>query len=183
MSVLREEYEQTIRPQLQEKGGYRNCMEVPRLTKISVSCGIGSDKDREVFDEATKLLTEITGQRPVTTRARKSVANFNLRRGMNVGLQVTLRRQRMYDFFYRLVNVCLPSVRDFRGLSPKAFDGHGNYSMGLSEHSIFPEIDLDKMQHTIGMNINIVTTAKTNDEAFELLSMMNVPFANEEDQE
>jgi len=151
--------------------------EVPKITKIVVSSGIGSDKDREVFDEALRTLADIFGQRPMITKAKISVAGFKLREGQNVGVAVTLRGQRMYDFLYRLVNVALPRVRDFRGVSSTAFDGAGNYSLGLNEQSIFTEIDLDKMKYTIGMNITIVTTAKTNDEGLELLTMLGMPFA------
>jgi len=151
---------------------------VPKISKIVVSSGIGSDKDREVFDEALRTLGDIVGQRPMITKAKISVAGFKLREGQNVGVAVTLRGQRMYDFLYRLINVALPRVRDFRGVSSTAFDGGGNYSLGLNEQSIFTEIDLDKMKYTIGMNITIVTTAKTNDEGLELLTMHGMPFAH-----
>ena len=152
-------------------------MNAGKITKIVVSSGIGSDKDREVFDEALRTLSDIVGQRPMITKAKISVAGFKLREGQNVGVAVTLRGQRMYDFLYRLVNVALPRVRDFRGVSSTAFDGAGNYSLGLNEQSIFTEIDLDKMKYTIGMNITIVTTAKTDDEGRELLTMLGMPFA------
>ncbi len=178
MSVQYTEYKEVIRPQLMEKGGYKNLLEVPKLVKIVLSTGVGTSADREVFDEATKLFSDITGQRPVTTKARRSVANFKVREGMNVGVAVTLRGRRMYDFYYRLVRIALPRVRDFRGVSRKAFDGFGNYSLGISDQSIFTEVNLDKMKHTIGMNVTMVTTAKTDAEALELLTMMGMPFAS-----
>ena len=153
-------------------------MEVPRLTKIVVNTGIGTNKDRDVFDEAVRTLSEITGQRPIVAKSRVNVAGFKLRKGNNVGVYVTLRGKKMYDFFLKLVNVALPRVRDFRGISPKSFDGRGNFNMGISDQSIFTEVNLDKMKHTIGMDIAIVTSAKTDKESFELLSMMGVPFRN-----
>jgi large subunit ribosomal protein L5 len=177
MSVLMHTYRNDILPELRTKRDYGNVQEVPKITKIVVSSGIGSDKDREVFDEALRTLSDIVGQRPMITKAKISVAGFKLREGQNVGVAVTLRGQRMYDFLYRLVNVALPRVRDFRGVSSTAFDGAGNYSLGLNEQSIFTEIDLDKMKYTIGMNITIVTTAKTDDEGRELLTMLGMPFA------
>ena len=177
MSVLMHTYQNDILPELRTKRGYGNVQEVPKITKIVVSSGIGTDKDREVFDEALRTIGDIVGQRPMITKAKLSIANFKLREGQNVGVAVTLRGQRMYDFLYRLINVSLPRVRDFRGVSATAFDGAGNYSLGLNEQSIFTEIDLDKMKYTIGMNITIVTTAKTDDEGLELLTMLGMPFA------
>ncbi|MDP7395667.1 MAG: 50S ribosomal protein L5 [Lentisphaeria bacterium] len=177
MSVLMDTYRNDILPELRTKRGYGNVQEVPRITKIVVSSGIGSDKDREVFDEALRTLGDIVGQRPIITKAKTSIAGFKLREGQNVGISVTLRGQRMYDFLYRLINVALPRVRDFRGVSSTAFDGAGNYSLGLNEQSIFTEIDLDKMKYTIGMNVTIVTTAKTDEEGLELLTMLGMPFA------
>jgi large subunit ribosomal protein L5 len=163
-------------PKLMESRGYQNLLEVPKLSKVVISTGVGTAKPRETFDEAVRVLSAITGQRPVIAKSRVSVAGFKLREGQNVGVFVTIRGQRMYDFLYRLINVGFPRVRDFRGISSKAFDGFGNYSVGLTDQTIFTEIDLDKMKHTIGMNITIVTTAKTNDEAFELLTLMGMPF-------
>jgi large subunit ribosomal protein L5 len=177
MSVLKEEYNQTIRPKLIEKRGYKNLHQAPKLTKIVLSSGIGSDKDREVFDETIRLFEDITGQHPVICKAKKSVANFKLREGTNVGVKVTLRGERMYEFFYRLVRVALPRVRDFRGINGSSFDGQGNFSMGITDQSIFTEVNLDKMKHTIGMNITICSTAPTNEECYELLEMMGMPFA------
>jgi len=176
MSVFHEHYRKEVLPELMKQRGYRNQLEVPKLVKIVISTGVGTSKDREVLDEAVRTLAAITGQRPVVTKARKSVANFKLREGMNVGAAVTLRGERMYDFLYRLINVALPRVRDFRGVSRKAFDGSGNYSMGVNDQSIFSEVDLDKMKHTIGMNITIVTTARTNEEGLALLTLLGMPF-------
>jgi large subunit ribosomal protein L5 len=178
MSVLMERYRSEILPELQTKLGGRNVNAVPKLTKIVVSSGIGTDKDREVFDEALRTISDITGQRPVTTKARNSIANFKLREGMNVGVCVTLRGKRMYDFLYRLVNIGLPRVRDFRGVSRTAFDGSGNYSLGLPDQTIFTEVNLDKMKHNIGMNVTVVTTAATNEEGLELLTMLGMPFSH-----
>jgi large subunit ribosomal protein L5 len=178
MSVLMEIYRSEILPELQTKLGGRNVNAVPKLTKIVVSSGIGADKDREVFDEALRTISDITGQRPVTTKARNSIANFKLREGMNVGVCVTLRGKRMYDFLYRLVNVGLPRVRDFRGVSRTAFDGSGNYSLGLPDQTIFTEVNLDKMKHNIGMNVTVVTTAANNEEGLELLTMLGMPFSH-----
>jgi large subunit ribosomal protein L5 len=176
-SVLYKEYLEVIRPKLMESLGRKNALAVPRLKKIVVSSGVGASKEPAVFDEAVKLLGDITGQRPVITKARQSVANFKVREGMNVGVTVTLRGRRMYDFLYRLINISLPRVHDFRGLSPKGFDGFGNYSLGVSDQSIFTEVNLDKMKHTIGMNVCIVTTAKTNEAGLALLTQLGMPFA------
>ncbi len=177
MSALKEEYLQTIRPKLMEKHGHKNVHSAPKIEKVVLSTGIGTDKDREVFDEASKLFEDITGQRPVICKSKKSIAGFKLREGTNVGVKVTLRGKRMYDFLYRLMRVALPRVRDFRGVPGKAFDGRGNYSMGITEQSIFTEVNLDKMKHTIGMNIAICTTAESNEECYDLLEMMGMPFA------
>jgi large subunit ribosomal protein L5 len=176
MSVLREQYRKEVLPELMKQRGYRNPLEVPRLVKVVISTGVGTSKDREVLDEAVRTLAAIAGQRPVVTKARKSVANFKLREGMSVGAAVTVRGVRMYDFLYRLINLGLPRVRDFRGVSRKAFDGAGNYSMGIADQTIFSEVDLDKMKHTIGMNITIVTTARTNEEGLALLTLLGMPF-------
>ena len=177
-SSLYETYKNEIVPRLKEKRGYTNPMEIPRLLKIVVNTGVKTDKDREVMTTAVDTLATITGQKPVITKSRMNISNFKLRKGMAVGACVTLRRGAMYNFLYRLVNIVLPRVRDFRGISPKSFDGVGNYNFGLSEQSVFTEIDLDKVKHTIGMNITIVTSAKTDEEAKDLLSMMGMPFAN-----
>lgn len=177
-STLYEQYTKTVAPQLKEKRGYKNPMEVPRITKIVVNTGVGTDKDREVLQAAVDTLASVTGQKPVITKSRLNISNFKLRKGMAVGASVTLRRGVMYNFLNRLINVVLPRVRDFRGLSPKAFDGAGNYNFGITDQSVFTEIDLDKVKHTIGMNISIVTTAKTDDEARDLLALLGMPFAN-----
>jgi len=176
-SALKEQYDATIVPELKKLRGYGNTFDVPRLDKIIISTGIGTDQPQEMFAEAVTAFGEITGQRPVISKARVSIANFKLREGMPVGVFVTLRGRRMYDFLYRLINVAMPRVRDFRGLSPKSFDGFGNYSFGITDHTIFTEINLDKVKHTIGMNVAIVTTAKTNDEGRDLLSQLNMPFS------
>ncbi len=176
MSQIVTKYKDEIIPKLQASCGYKNVLQVPKIVKIVISSGIGTGKDRDVFDEAIRTLGEITGQRPCITKARVNVAGFKLRKGSNVGVAVTLRGKRMYDFFTRLVNIALPRVRDFRGISPKSFDGRGNFSMGIADQTIFTEVNLDKMKHTIGMNINIITTADTNEEGFQLLSLMGIPF-------
>ena len=177
-SVLYETYKNEIVPALKEKRGYNNPMQIPKLVKIVVNTGVKTDKDREVMTAAVETLGAITGQKPVITKSRMNISNFKLRKGMAVGACVTLRRDVMYNFLYKLITIVLPRVRDFRGISPKSFDGVGNYNFGLSEQSVFTEIDLDKIKHTIGMNITIVTTARTDDEARDLLSMMGMPFAN-----
>lgn len=176
-SVLHDSYANDIVPELRKRRGYQNELEIPRLEKIVVNTGVSTDKGREVLNEAVATLAAITGQKPVVTNARKSISNFKLRAGMPVGACVTLRKEIMYNFLYRLVNVALPRVRDFRGISPRGFDGAGNYSFGLSDQTVFTEIDLDKMKNTIGMNITIVTTAKSDDEARELLALLGMPFA------
>ena len=177
-STLYEQYTKTVAPQLKEKRGYKNPMQVPRISKIVVNTGVGTDKDREVLQAAVDTIASITGQKPVITKSRLNIPNFKLRKGMPVGASVTLRRGVMYNFLNRLINIVLPRVRDFRGVSPKAFDGAGNYNFGITDQSVFTEIDLDKVKHTIGMNISIVTTAKTDDEARDLLALLGMPFAN-----
>jgi len=177
-STLYEQYTKTVAPQLKEKRGYKNPMQVPRISKIVINTGVGTDKDREVLQAAVDTIASITGQKPVITKSRLNISNFKLRKGMAVGASVTLRRGVMYNFLNRLINIVLPRVRDFRGVSPKAFDGAGNYNFGITDQSVFTEIDLDKVKHTIGMNISIVTTAKTDDEARDLLALLGMPFAN-----
>lgn len=177
MGTLKEYYEGTCRPQLQEKFGLTNTMEIPRIEKIVLNMGLGEAvQNPKVVDNAANELTMIAGQKSVVTRAKKSIATFKLRGGMPIGCMVTLRHDRMYDFLSRLINIALPRVRDFRGISPKGFDGRGNYSLGVKEQIIFPEIDYDKIDKIRGMNICIVTTAKTDEAAFELLSLMGMPF-------
>lgn len=177
-SPMYEQYHKDVVPQLMKSRGYKNLLQVPRLSKIVVNTGISTAREREVIEEAMSTLGTITGQRPVTTKARVSISNFKLREGMSVGVCVTLRREMMYNFLYRLINVVLPRVRDFRGVSVKSFDGAGNYNFGLPDQSVFTEIDLDKVKNTIGMNITIVTTARTDDEARELLALLGMPFGS-----
>ena len=177
MAWLKEYYQETVVPKLREKFGYRNLFEVPKLEKICVNMGLGAAvQEPKLIDEALEELAIIAGQRPKVCRARKSIAAFKLRAGMPIGVMVTLRKDRMYDFLSKLVNIALPRVRDFRGVSPKGFDGNGNYSMGINEHLIFPEIDYDKIDRIRGLNITIVTSAKTDEEGKELLSLIGMPF-------
>jgi len=179
MSRLKELYEKEHRVALTKQFGYRSPMEVPRLDKIILNMGLGEAiQNIKVLDSAVEELALIAGQRPVITRARKSIASFKLRAGMPIGCMVTLRRERMYDFFDKLVNVGLPRVRDFRGVSDKSFDGRGNYTLGIKEHIIFPEIDYDKIDKIKGLNITIVTTATTDEEGKALLKLMGMPFRN-----
>ncbi|QDU60172.1 50S ribosomal protein L5 [Planctomycetes bacterium Pan216] len=176
---LIDRYENELLPRLQEKTGRKNRLALPRLSKVVISMGMGraaTQGEKSRMEEAIKHLTLISGQMPIVTVARKSVAGFRLREGMKVGLKVTLRGRRMYEFIDRLINVALPRVRDFRGISTKSFDGHGNYSMGLTEQTIFPEINLDHLQFTQGMNINFVIDNASDDEALELLRGLGMPF-------
>ncbi|MEM7443169.1 MAG: 50S ribosomal protein L5 [Pseudomonadota bacterium] len=179
MARLRDQYEETIKPNLSEEFSYKNPMEVPRLEKIVINMGVGEGVgDSKTVTSAVQDLTAISGQKPVVTKAKKSVANYKLREGMKIGCKVTLRRERMYEFLDRLVNIALPRVRDFRGLSDKSFDGAGNYSLGVKEQIVFPEIDYDNVDQVRGMDITIVTTAKTDAEARSLLRGFNFPFVN-----
>lgn len=177
MSRLQEKYTKEIAPALMTKFGYKSPMQIPKLDKIVVNIGLGDAKDNpKVIEAACADLAAITGQKAVVTKARKSVANFKLREGMNIGCKVTLRADRMYEFLDKLFNVALPRVRDFRGISANSFDGRGNYALGVKEQLIFPEIDYDKIDKIRGMDIIIVTTAKTDEEARELLDLMGAPF-------
>ncbi len=177
MARLKELYHKELVPKLKKEFNYKSGMQVPRLQKILVNMGLGEAvQNIKVLDSATNELMVITGQKPVSTKARKSIANFKLRKGMPIGAMVTLRANRMYEFFDRLVNVSLPRVRDFRGVSGKSFDGRGNYSLGIKEQIIFPEIDYDKIDKIKGLNINIVTTAKTDEEGKALLKLLGMPF-------
>ncbi len=179
MSQLQEFYEKEAVPELIKAFNYKNAMQVPRLEKIVLNMGLGDAiQNIKLLDSAAAELKIIAGQQPVITRAKKSIAAFKLREGMPIGCMVTLRRIRMYDFFYKLVNIALPRVRDFRGISRKAFDGRGNYSLGVREHIIFPEIDYDKIDIVKGLNICVVTSAKTDDEGRELLRLLGMPFKN-----
>jgi large subunit ribosomal protein L5 len=179
MSQLKTYYHETVVPKLKEKFSYKNPMQIPKITKIVVNMGLGEAiHNIKIIDSAVEELKQISGQQPVVTRAKKSIAAFKLREGMPIGCMVTLRKNRMYDFLNKLINVALPRVRDFRGISGKAFDGSGNYSLGIKEQLIFPEIDYDKIDKIKGLNISIVTTAKTNEEGKELLKLMGMPFRN-----
>jgi large subunit ribosomal protein L5 len=181
MSRLRELYKTEGVPALMKRFGYRNVMAVPRLVKINVNMGLGEAiANAKVLDVAAEELAAITGQRPVVTKAKKSIAAFKLRQGMPIGVTVTLRGQRMYEFLDRVVSIALPRVRDFRGVSPKSFDGRGNYTLGLKDQLIFPEIDFAKADKARGMNVTIVTSARSDDEAFELLKTLGMPFAKRE---
>jgi len=177
MSRLQNYYKETVVPQLQEQFKYSNVMEVPRLTKITLNMGVGEAVgDKKVMDRAVGDMTAIAGQKPVVTYARRSVASFKIRDGWPVGCKVTLRRERMFEFLDRLVNVAIPRIRDFRGLNRRSFDGRGNYSMGVKEQIMFPEIDYDQIDMIRGMDITITTTARTDEEALALLQAFNFPF-------
>lgn len=178
MARLKEKFNTEVSVAMKEKFQYKSVMEIPKLEKIVVNMGLGDAKDNaKALESAVNELTLIVGQKPVVTRAKKSVSNFKVREGMPVGAKVTLRGEKMYEFADRLMNIALPRVRDFRGVSAKAFDGRGNYSLGIKEHLIFPEIDYDKVETTRGMDIIFVTTSKTDEECRELLRLMGMPFA------
>ena len=178
MATMKETYKSDIAPALMKKFGYKSVMQIPKLDKVVINVGCGEARDNaKVIDAIINDLSAITGQRPVVCKARKSVANFKLREGMNIGAKVTLRGDRMYEFVDRLFNVALPRVRDFRGINANSFDGRGNYNMGLKEQLIFPEIDYDKIDKVRGMDLCFVTTANTDEEARELLTLMGAPFA------
>lgn len=178
MARLKEFYKQEVAPALMKKFGYQSVMQIPKLDKIVINVGAGEAKDNaKVIDSISADLAAITGQKPMVCKAKKSVANFKLRAGMNIGVKVTLRGDRMYEFMDRLFNVALPRVRDFRGVNPNAFDGRGNYALGIKEQLIFPEIEYDKVDKVRGMDVIFVTTAKTDEEARELLTLFNMPFS------
>ncbi|MEA4899369.1 50S ribosomal protein L5 [Bacillota bacterium Meth-B3] len=178
MARLKDKYVKEVIPALQQKFGYKNVMEVPRLEKVIINMGLGDCKDNaKALEVAVAELSTISGQKPLVTKAKKSIANFKLRAGMNVGAKVTLRGERMYEFSDKLVSIVLPRVRDFRGVSNKAFDGRGNYALGVREQLIFPEIEYDKVDKIRGMEMIFITTAKTDEEARELLSLLGMPFA------
>lgn len=177
MARLKEAYVKDIAPALMKKFGYKSVMQIPKLEKVVINVGCGEARDNsKVIDAIMTDLAAITGQKPIVCKAKKSVANFKLREGMDIGAKVTLRSERMYEFIDRLFNIALPRVRDFRGINPNSFDGRGNYNMGLKEQLIFPEIEYDKIDKVRGMDICFVTTAKTDEEARELLSLMGAPF-------
>ena len=178
MARLRELYKQEVAPALMSKFSYKSVMQIPKLEKIVINVGAGEARDNsKVIDAIMSDIAAITGQRPVVCTARKSVANFKLREGMKIGVKVTIRGNKMYEFLDRLLNVALPRVRDFRGINPNSFDGRGNYNLGIKEQLIFPEIEYDKIDKVRGMDICLVTTAKTDEEAKELLTLMGAPFA------
>ncbi len=179
MARLQEFYKDTVVAQLTKQFGYKSVMEVPRIEKITVNMGVGETvQDKKILDNAVADLTKLTGQKPVVTKARKSVATFKIRQGYPIGCMVTLRGQRMYEFLDRLVTIAMPRIRDFRGVSGRSFDGRGNYNLGVKEQIIFPEIEYDKIDALRGMNISITTTAKTDDEARALLAAFKFPFKN-----
>lgn len=181
MARLQEKYESEVRPQLAEKLGRKNVLSLPRLQKIVINMGVGSAiSEKRHLEDAVSALTEIAGQKPIVTRARKAIAGFRLREGLAIGCKVTLRGERMYEFLDRLISLALPRVRDFRGLSPKAFDGHGNFSLGLTEQLVFPELNPDKYTRIQGMDITLVTSVDSDDEARELLRGFGWPFQRED---
>ena len=178
MSRLRDQYENEIKDAMVKKFGYKNVMEIPKLDKVVVNMGVGEAKENaKILEAAMGDMEIITGQKPVATRSKNSIANFKIREGMPIGCKVTLRGEKMHEFVDRLVNLALPRVRDFRGVNPNAFDGRGNYALGIKEQLIFPEIEYDKIDKVRGMDIIFVTTAKTDEEARELLTLFNMPFA------
>jgi len=179
MTRLQDHYNNTVVPKLSERFGYKNPMQVPRITKITLNMGVGeATADKKVIENAVSDMTKISGQKPVVTKAKKSIATFKIRDGYPVGCKVTLRRAHMYEFLDRLISISLPRVRDFRGVSGRSFDGRGNYSMGVKEQIIFPEIEYDKIDALRGMDITITTTARTNEEAKALLEAFSFPFRN-----
>jgi large subunit ribosomal protein L5 len=178
MARLKQKYRDEVIPAMMKEFGYKSAMQVPRLAKVTVNVGLGeATQNIKVLDSAVAEITAITGQRPVVTRAKKAIANFKLREGVPIGCMVTLRRERMYEFLERLIHVALPRVRDFKGVSDRSFDGRGNYSLGLREQIIFPEIQVDKVDKARGMTISITTTAETDQEGRRLLKLMGMPFA------
>jgi large subunit ribosomal protein L5 len=180
MSMLKEKYRKEVVPRLMELGGYQNIMQVPRLEKVALNIGIGeATTDAKALESAEKDLATISGQHPVITRAKKSIAAFKLREGMTVGLRVTLRGERMYQFLEKLINAALPRMREFRGVSPGSFDGRGNYTLGFKEQTLFPEIEYDKIDKARGLEVSIVTTAKTDAEGRQLLELLGMPFARD----
>lgn len=174
---LYEKYVNEVLPALKEKRGYKNVHQIPRLEKIVVNMGVSASLEKNALDDAAKDLALITGRKPAISKSRKSIANFKLREGQPIGCRVTLRREAMYEFFDRLVATTLPRIRDFRGVSPRHFDGRGNYSLGIADQTVFPEIELEKIKRQQGMDVTIVTSAETNDEAFDLLKLMGFPFS------
>ena len=184
MARLLEVYQKTIAPELAQRYGITNSMALPALEKIVINMGVGrATQDKTILDVAVDTLGRVSGQKPVVTKAKTSIAGFRLRQGNEIGCKVTLRKVRMYEFFDRLVNIVLPRIRDFRGVNPNSFDGNGNYTIGLSEQVVFPEIEADKIQHTLGMDISFVTTTRNDDQARELLRALGMPFRKPGDQQ
>ena len=178
MNRLQEKYQTSVKTELAKKFNYSSSMEIPKIEKIVINMGVGDAvANSKVLDDAVEELTQIAGQKPVITKAKKSIANFKIREGMNIGCKVTLRGEKMYDFMDRLINLALPRVRDFRGVNPNAFDGRGNYALGIKEQLIFPEVEYDKIDKVRGMDVIFVTTAHTDEEARELLTQFGMPFA------
>ena len=178
MSQLQSHYQTSIIEQLMKGGKYANRMQVPKVEKVVINMGVNSKHDKDVMTEAQAELMTITGQKPVVTYAKKSIANFSVREGMPVGAKVTLRGRRMYEFLERFINAALPRIRDFRGVNPRGFDGRGSYTVGVKDQTIFPEVELDKIKHNLGMDVTIVTTANTDAEAKELLKLLGMPFSS-----
>ena len=177
MARLKELYKNELAPKLQKELGLANVMEIPRITKITLNMGVGeASQDKKIIDNAVTDMTLIAGQKPVVTLAKKAIAGFKIREGYPIGTKVTLRGERMWEFLERLISISIPRIRDFRGLNPKSFDGRGNYTLGITEQIVFPEIDIDKIPQISGMDITFVTTAKSDDEAFELLKEFGLPF-------
>ena len=177
MAVLTETYKEEIMPKLKEKFDYDNIMEIPEVEKISINVGLGDAKeDPKLLDSVVEDIAKITGQQPTVTRAKTSIANFKIREGMPIGVKVTLRGELMYEFLYKLISVALPRIRDFRGVSSDSFDGRGNFSLGIKEHTVFPEINVDDVNKVHGLEVTIVTSAESDEEAFELLDLMGMPF-------
>lgn len=181
---FRKKYKEEFVPALMKSGGYKNVSEVPKIQKVVINCSVGSANDRKAaLEDAIRDISAITGQTPAVTRARLSISNFKLREGMEIGCKVTLRGTQMYDFLMRLICIALPTIRDFRGISPKSFDGRGAYTLGINDHSIFPELELDKIKRTLGMDITIVTTGKNAAETRALLDQFGMPFSDKKPQE
>ena len=178
MSQLHEHYKKEVVEQLMKVGKYTNRMQVPKVEKVVVNMGVNSKHEKDVINEAQQELATITGQKPIVRHAKKSIASFHVSEGMPVGVKVTLRGQRMYEFLERFFNAALPRIRDFRGMNPRGFDGRGSYTMGVRDQAIFPEVELDKIKHNLGMDVTIVTTANTDAEAKELLKLLGMPFSS-----
>jgi large subunit ribosomal protein L5 len=178
MSQLQDYYKKEVVEQLMKSGRYTNRMQIPKVEKVVLNMGVNASHDKDVIQEAQQELATITGQKPVVTKAKKSIANFKVREGMSVGVKVTLRGTRMYEFLERFCNAALPRIRDFRGVNPRGFDGRGSYTMGVKDQTIFPEVELDKIKHNLGMDVTIVTSANTDAEAKELLKLLGMPFSS-----